>query len=52
MYLCVGLGKIEIGKNTVFAISTSSPIGRQLMGAEKGAEVVFGGKKEKIISVA
>jgi transcription elongation GreA/GreB family factor len=52
MYLCVGLGKIEIGKDTVFAISTSSPIGQQLMGAEKGAEIVFSGKKEKIISVA
>ncbi|MFT7230616.1 MAG: transcription elongation GreA/GreB family factor [Bacteroidia bacterium] len=52
MYLCVGLGKIEIGKDIVFAISTSSPIGQQLMGAEKGTEVVFGGKKEKIISVA
>jgi transcription elongation GreA/GreB family factor len=52
MYLCVGLGKIEMGKDTVFAISTSSPIGQQLMGAEKGTEVVFGGKKEKILSVA
>jgi transcription elongation GreA/GreB family factor len=52
MYLCVGLGKIEIGKDTVFAISTASPIGTQLMGKEKGAEVLFGGKKEKIISVA
>ena len=52
MYLCVGLGKIEIGKDIVFAISTSSPIGQQLMGAEKGTEVVFGGKKEKILSVA
>ena len=52
MYLCVALGKIEIGKDTVFAISTSSPIGQQLMGAEKGTEVVFGGKKEKILSVA
>ena len=51
MYLCVGLGKIEIGKDTVFAISTASPIGTQLMGKEKGAEVVFGGKKEKIVSV-
>ena len=52
MYLCVGLGKIEIGKDTVFAISTASPIGTQLMGKEKGAGVVFGGKKEKIVSVA
>jgi len=52
MYLCVGLGKIEIGKDIVFAISTASPIGTQLMGKEKGTEVVFGGKKEKIVSVA
>jgi hypothetical protein len=52
MYLSVGLGKIEIGKDTVFAISTSSPIGQQLMGMEAGGELVFGGKKEKVLSVA
>ena len=32
MYMSVGLGKIEMGKDTVFAISRSSPIGLQLMG--------------------
>jgi transcription elongation GreA/GreB family factor len=52
LYLCVGLGKIEIGTDTVFATSTSSPIGKQLMGLEKGAELIFGGKKEKIVAVA
>jgi transcription elongation GreA/GreB family factor len=51
MYLSVGLGKIELGNDMVFAISTASPIGQQLMGKEKGTEVVFGGKKEKIVSV-
>lgn len=51
MYLSIGLGKIEIGKDTVFAISTSSPIGQQLMGKEKDGVVAFGGKKEKIVSV-
>lgn len=52
MYLCVGLGKIEIGKDTVFSISSASPIGQQLMGKKKGTEVIFGGNKEKIVSVA
>ena len=52
MYLSIGIGKIELGKETVFAISGSSPIGRQIMGMKKGETIVFAGKKEKIVSVA
>ncbi len=52
MYLSVGIGKIEIGKETLFAISTSSPIGQQLMGLEKGGTVSFAGKKETIKNIS
>ena len=52
MYLSVGIGKIEIGKETLFAISTSSLIGQQLMGLEKGGTVSFAGKKETIKNIS
>lgn len=51
IYMAVGLGKVAVGENTIFAISSSSPIGQQLMGMEQGGEVTFAGKKEKIISI-
>jgi transcription elongation GreA/GreB family factor len=51
MYMSVGLGKIQIGKETAFAISTSSPIGQQLIGKQAGEMVAFGGKRERIVSV-
>lgn len=51
MYLSIGLGKIEIGKEVIFAISSVSPIGQELMGKEAGAKITFAGKSEKIVSV-
>jgi transcription elongation GreA/GreB family factor len=52
MYMSVGLGKITLGKETVFAISASSPIGQQLMGLEAGEMVSFAGKRETIKSIS
>lgn len=51
MYMAVGLGKIELDGEIYFAISSSSPIGQQLMGMEEGGAVTFGGKKEQIIEI-
>ncbi len=51
MYLSVGIGKIEVDGQTVFAISAISPIARSLMGLGVGEEVVFAGKKEKILAI-
>jgi len=52
MYMAVGMGRLVIGGKNVFVVSPTSPIGQQLMGLEKGGELNFGGKKEKIVSVA
>ncbi len=52
MYMSVGLGKITLDKETVFAISASSPIGQQLMGLEAGEMVSFAGKRETIKSIS
>lgn len=52
MYMATGIGRLEVGDKNVFVVSPTSPIGQQLMGLEKGGEVAFNGKKEKILSVA
>jgi transcription elongation GreA/GreB family factor len=51
MYLCVGIGKLDVEGQTVFAISSVSPIGQLLMGLGEGDVVTFAGKKERIVSV-
>ena len=51
MYMCVALGKIEIDKTPVFAISFVSPIGQMILGKQVGDELTFAGKKEKIVEV-
>lgn len=52
IYIAVGLGRLVIDDETYFAISSSSPIGKQLMGKGKNSSIAFAGKTEKIISVA
>ena len=51
MYISVGIGKIEVGEKTVYAISAISPIGQAIMGLVQGDDVLFAGKKEKIIAI-
>ncbi|MDA8886341.1 hypothetical protein N8368_02290 [Bacteroidia bacterium] len=51
LYLSVALGKVELDKETLYAISTVSPIGQLIMGKGKGDVISFAGKKEKIVSV-
>ena len=51
MYISVGIGKIEVGEKTVYAISAISPIGQAIMGLVQGDDILFAGKKEKIIAI-
>ncbi|MBT8327591.1 MAG: hypothetical protein KJP21_07695 [Bacteroidia bacterium] len=51
LYMCTALGKIEVGKEVIFAVSLGSPIGQVLLGKEKGDSVVFAGKSEKITAI-
>lgn len=50
-FLGIGLGKIVVENETVFAISTASPIGQLLLGKSLGDEIVFNGTVQKIISI-
>ncbi|RZK59864.1 MAG: 3-oxoacyl-ACP synthase [Pedobacter sp.] len=51
-YLSISAGQLQLGKDTVFAISAVSPIGKLLLGKEKGALFDFNGKKYQIKEVA
>ena len=42
-FLSIGLGKVMIGKETIFCISASSPIGQLLLSKKKGQKIEFNG---------
>lgn len=44
-FLAIGMGKIEMDKNEYYAVSTSSPIGKILLGKKAGETVIFNEKK-------
>lgn len=50
-YLSISLGKIEIDKQMVYAISTQSPIAKQLIGLNKNSKINFNGKEIKVQSI-
>jgi hypothetical protein len=47
-YLSIGLGKIEINAEIIYAISLDSPIGQLFKGKRVGDELEFRGKTLKI----
>lgn len=47
-YLSIGLGKIEINSEIIFAISLNSPLGQLFKGKKEGEMVEFRGKTFKI----
>ena len=51
LYLSVGLGKIELNKQVVFAVSFKSPIGHAIIGKMPHDKIRIGKNTEKIISI-
>ncbi len=51
-YLSISAGQLQLDKETIFAISAVSPIGKLLLGKEKGSTFDFNGKKYQIKEVA
>lgn len=51
-YIGISAGKVEIGKDTYFAISISAPMGQLLKGLKKGDKTTFNGKPIEILEVA
>jgi transcription elongation GreA/GreB family factor len=50
-FISIGIGKIEIDNEPVFAISLASPIGQQMKGKQKGDFVTFNGNQLQIIDI-
>ncbi len=50
-FLSIGLGKIVVEDQTVYAISMASPMGKVLFGKKTGDELIFQGKKIVIQAV-
>lgn len=47
-FLSISAGRIIVNHKTYFAISILSPIGRLLLGKEKGAQILFNGELTQI----
>lgn len=50
-FLSIGMGKIELNKTIYYAVSTSSPIGKILLGAKVGSSLVFNTKEIQILNI-
>jgi len=50
-YVSVALGKIEANGKSIFALSPGAPLGRKILGAKKGDEIPFNGKRIAIVEV-
>ena len=50
-FLSVSAGKTEIAKEVYYAVSLSSPIGKLLLGTEKGDDVNFNDIQTKILNI-
>ena len=51
-YLSISAGQLHLGSDTIFAISAVSPIGKILLGKQKGSSFEFNGKKYQVKEVA
>lgn len=50
-YISISAGQLHLGKDSIFAISAVSPIGKLLLGKKKGDQFDFNGKKYLIKEV-
>ncbi len=50
-FLANGSGKLELNEQTIYVISSASPIGKQLLGKKKGDQFEWKGKAFKILNV-
>ncbi|MDT7831344.1 3-oxoacyl-ACP synthase [Flavobacteriaceae bacterium S356] len=51
-FLSISAGQMQIEKTTYFAISTSSPIGKLLLGKKEGEGLFWNGRKIKIHTIS
>ncbi|MEL6671882.1 MAG: 3-oxoacyl-ACP synthase [Bacteroidota bacterium] len=51
-YLAVSLGKVSLPGQTVFAMSTASPLAQAMLGLKAGESLDFRGRKIKLLSLS
>lgn len=51
-FLSIGLGNITFNNTKAFAISSQSPIGKELLGKKEGDELIFKDRKIKINNIS
>jgi hypothetical protein len=51
-YLSIGLGKLVLGTETYYCISTDSPIGKLLLGKKVGESIAFNNVRDQIEEVS
>lgn len=51
LFISISLGKVEVGKDTFFALSPNVPIFEALKGKKKNDTFIFRGKTSKIIDI-
>lgn len=50
-FISVGLGKMELHQEIIYAVSLASPIGQALKGAKKGDTISFNSQSIQILSI-
>lgn len=50
-FISVGLGKIALDQEMIYAVSLASPIGQALMGTQQGDTITFNGNSIQILNV-
>lgn len=50
-FIAIGLGKLDVADQMCYAVSLASPIGQALKDQQAGAEVLFNGRKLKVLEV-
>jgi len=50
-FIAVGIGKVQVGNETVYVISAASPLGQFLSGKSAGDTGTFQGKEFRILSI-
>ena len=48
LFVSIGLGKVKVKDNLIFAVSTTSPLGKEIVGHKRNEEVTVNGIKYEI----
>ena len=50
-FISIGIGKVEVDNEIIFAVSLASPIGQQLKGKQIGDVITFNGNQIEVLDI-